>query len=80
MIFPGCPETFEEPQKSQHGEGRRFRDSHQKVQRFREGDVIAVPAGVVFWMFNDQETEVIAVSLIDTSSNQNQLDQMPRVS
>ncbi|MCI25695.1 legumin A, partial [Trifolium medium] len=46
MVFPGCPQTFEEPQESEQGEGRRFRDSHQKVNRFREGDVIAVPTGV----------------------------------
>jgi hypothetical protein len=80
MVFPGCPETFEEPQGSQQGEGRRFRDSHQKVNRFREGDIIAVPTGVAFWMYNDQETPVIAISLTDMSSSQNQLDQMPRVS
>ncbi|WJX79006.1 Legumin A2 [Trifolium repens] len=78
MVFPGCPETFEEPQESQQGEGRRFRDSHQKVNRFREGDIIAVPTGVAFWMYNDQETPVIAISLTDMSSSQNQLDQMPR--
>lgn len=81
MIFPGCPETFEEPRESPQGEGRsRYRDSHQKVQRFREGDVIAVPTGVVFWMYNDEDTPVTAVSIIDTSSSQNQLDQTPRVS
>jgi hypothetical protein len=91
MVFPGCPETFEEPQESEQresrrfreseqGEGRRFRDSHQKVNRFREGDLIAVPTGTVFWMYNDQDTPVIAVSLIDTGSFQNQLDEMPRVS
>ncbi|GAU11658.1 hypothetical protein TSUD_334710 [Trifolium subterraneum] len=56
LVFPGCPETFEEPQESQQGEGRRFRDSHQKVNRFREGDIIAVPTGVAFWLYNDQET------------------------
>ncbi|RHN48213.1 putative 11-S seed storage protein, plant [Medicago truncatula] len=100
MVFPGCPETFEEPQESEQresrriresvqgesrrireseqGEGRRFRDSHQKVNRFREGDLIAVPTGTVFWMYNDQDTPVIAVSLIDTGSFQNQLDEMPR--
>nr|5GYL_A Chain A, legumin-like protein [Cicer arietinum]5GYL_B Chain B, legumin-like protein [Cicer arietinum]5GYL_C Chain C, legumin-like protein [Cicer arietinum] len=78
MVFPGCVETFEEPRESEQGEGSKFRDSHQKVNRFREGDIIAVPTGVVFWMFNDQDTPVIAVSLIDTSSFQNQLDQMPR--
>ncbi|CAK8543594.1 unnamed protein product [Lathyrus sativus] len=78
LVFPGCPETFEETQESEQREGRRYRDSHQKVNRFREGDVIAVPTGVVFWMYNDQDTPVIAVSLTDTGSSNNQLDQMPR--
>ncbi|KAL5059702.1 hypothetical protein RYX36_031306 [Vicia faba] len=78
MVFPGCPETFEEPQQSEQGEGRRYRDSHQKVNRFREGDIIAVPTGIVFWMYNDQDTPVIAISLTDTGSSNNQLDQMPR--
>ncbi|XP_058766499.1 legumin A2-like [Vicia villosa] len=78
MVFPGCPETFEKPRESQHGEGRRYRDSHQKVNRFREGDIIAVPTGIVFWMYNDQDTPVIAVTLTDTGSSNNQLDQMPR--
>jgi hypothetical protein len=92
MVFPGCPETFEEPQESEQregrrerhqseqGEGSRFGDRHQKVNRFREGDIIAVPTGVVFWMYNDQETPVIAITLTDIASSQNQLDQMPRVS
>ncbi|WJX84366.1 Legumin A2, variant 2 [Trifolium repens] len=78
MVFPGCPETFEEPQESEQREGQRFGDRHQKVNRFREGDIIAVPTGVVFWMYNDQETPVIAISLTDIASSQNQLDQMPR--
>ncbi|WJX79005.1 Legumin A2, variant 2 [Trifolium repens] len=78
MVFPGCPETFEEPQESEQREGQRFGDRHQKVNRFREGDIIAVPTGVVFWMYNDQETPVIAITLTDIASSQNQLDQMPR--
>ncbi|KAL2321050.1 hypothetical protein Fmac_030019 [Flemingia macrophylla] len=75
MIFSGCPETFEEPQQSQ---SHKAQDRHQKVYRFREGDLIAVPTGVAFWMYNDEDTPVVAVSLIHTDSFQNQLDQMPR--
>ncbi|XP_061341702.1 legumin A-like [Gastrolobium bilobum] len=78
IIFPGCPETYEKPQESQKGRSQRPQDRHQKVHRFREGDVIAVPTGVAFWMYNDEDTPVVAVSLLDTSSNQNQLDQLPR--
>nr|CAA86824.1 legumin A precursor [Vicia narbonensis] len=78
VVFPGCPETFEEPQESEQRERRRYRDSHQKVNRFREGDIIAVPTGNVLWMYNDQDTPVIAISLTDTGSSNNQLDQIPR--
>ncbi|KAI5426466.1 Legumin A2 [Lathyrus oleraceus] len=70
IVFPGCPETFEELQESEQREGRRYRDSHQKVNRFREGDIIAVPSGVVFWMYNDQDTPVIAISLTETDKLQ----------
>ncbi|KAL2321018.1 hypothetical protein Fmac_029987 [Flemingia macrophylla] len=67
--------TFEEPQQSQ---SHKAQDRHQKVYRFREGDLIAVPTGVAFWMYNDEDTPVVAVSFIHTDSFQNQLDQMPR--
>ncbi|MED6226019.1 hypothetical protein PIB30_099310, partial [Stylosanthes scabra] len=53
-------------------------DSHQKVHRFKEGDLIAVPTGVAFWMYNDEDTDVVALSIIDTNNNNNQLDQFPR--
>lgn len=78
MVFPGCRETYEEPQESEQGQGSRPQDRHQKVQHFKEGDMIAVPTGVVFWMYNEEETPVVAVTLIDTSNLDNQLDQMPR--
>ncbi|KAG4396334.1 hypothetical protein AAZX31_19G150900 [Glycine max] len=76
MIFPGCPSTFEEPQ--QKGQSSRPQDRHQKIYHFREGDLIAVPTGFAYWMYNNEDTPVVAVSLIDTNSFQNQLDQMPR--
>nr|A0A1L6K371.1 RecName: Full=11S globulin; AltName: Full=11S legumin; AltName: Allergen=Jug n 4; Contains: RecName: Full=11S globulin acidic chain; Contains: RecName: Full=11S globulin basic chain; Flags: Precursor [Juglans nigra]APR62629.1 legumin [Juglans nigra] len=84
VLFPGCPETFEE---SQQGQSRirpslrsaSFqRDRHQKIRHFREGDVIAFPAGVAHWCYNDGDTPVVAVALMDTTNNANQLDQNPR--
>ncbi|XP_018827328.1 11S globulin-like [Juglans regia] len=84
VLFPGCPETFEE---SQQGQSRirpslrsaSFqRDRHQKIRHFREGDVIAFPAGVAHWCYNDGDTPVVTVALMDTTNNANQLDQNPR--
>ncbi|MED6110767.1 hypothetical protein PIB30_045869 [Stylosanthes scabra] len=79
LIFPGCPGTFEEPidEGSQQFQ-QRPQDTHQKVHTFREGDIIAVPHGVAFWIYNDQDTDVVAVSLLHTTSLHNQLDHFPR--
>ncbi|XVF32391.1 hypothetical protein REPUB_Repub17cG0078200 [Reevesia pubescens] len=74
-VLSGCPETF---QDSQQGQSHRFQDQHQKVRRFREGDVLAVPAGVVHWCYNDGNEPVITVNLLDTSNSANQLDNNPR--
>ncbi|OIT27793.1 PREDICTED: legumin B-like [Nicotiana attenuata] len=81
-VFPGCAETFEtESAQSRRGErgergeaGQRFNDRHQKVRRFRAGDILALPAGVTHWTYNDGEEPIISVSLIDTSNQANQLD------
>ncbi|XP_010262494.1 PREDICTED: legumin B-like [Nelumbo nucifera] len=83
VVFPGCPETYQSFQQSQQSEGngksRRYEDFHQKIRNFHQGDVIAYPAGVAHWCYNDGDTPVIAVTVIDTSNNANQLDQNLRV-
>nr|AAD47382.1 glycinin [Arachis hypogaea] len=92
LIFPGCPSTYEEPAQQgrryqsqrpprrlqEEDQSQQQQDSHQKVHRFNEGDLIAVPTGVAFWLYNDHDTDVVAVSLTDTNNNDNQLDQFPR--
>ncbi|KAL6978687.1 hypothetical protein U1Q18_020352 [Sarracenia purpurea var. burkii] len=82
VLVPGCPETFQSSQQSQEGERRgesqRFRDQHQKIRHFREGDIIALPAGVAHWGYNDGDRDVIAITIADTGNNQNQLDNNPR--
>ncbi|CAK7346396.1 unnamed protein product [Dovyalis caffra] len=70
-LMPGCPETFQESQGQGSG---RSQDQHQKVHPFREGDVIALPAGVAHWCYNDGNENVIAVTLIDVGNSANQLD------
>ncbi|CAN1244967.1 11S globulin, partial [Linum grandiflorum] len=82
ILFPGCPETFEESQQSgqqgYRGQQGTSQDQHQKVRRFREGDVIAIPAGVAHWCHNDGNEDVVTVTVHDTSSHLNQLDNNPR--
>ncbi|EXC31958.1 Legumin A [Morus notabilis] len=74
-LFPGCPETFEE---SQQGTSRRSQDRHQKLHHIREGDVLALPAGVAYWSYNDGDSPLVVVSLFDVSNHDNQLDRFPR--
>ena len=110
MVFPGCPETFEESEQSeeeqqgqqqpwqgqqgqqgrrqgQHGQQGQQEsyeqieqiDRHQRVRRVKEGDVIAIPAGVTTWSHNDGDQSLVFVTLLDISNDHNQLDQNPRV-
>ncbi|KAM7253814.1 hypothetical protein ACFE04_031496 [Oxalis oulophora] len=74
VVTPGCAETFQESTQ----QGQRLQDQHQKIRRIREGDVIAVPAGVPYWSYNDGYRPLVVVKLLDTSNIQNQLDQFPR--
>ncbi|KAL9231139.1 hypothetical protein vseg_006398 [Gypsophila vaccaria] len=59
--------------------GSSFQDEHQKIRRFRRGDVMALPAGIAHWVYNDGDEPMVDVILVDTSNNLNQLDQdIPR--
>ncbi|KAF3436148.1 hypothetical protein FNV43_RR23240 [Rhamnella rubrinervis] len=104
VIFPGCPETFEESQqqtqqqwqgqqgqkgRSQQGQQGRDQqgqsqyssqqeDRHQKIRRVREGDIIAIPAGVAYWTYNQGDQQLVAVHFLHTDNEDNQLDQNPR--
>ncbi|KAF8388232.1 hypothetical protein HHK36_026898 [Tetracentron sinense] len=72
-IMPGCPETFQSFQQSKEARGQRS-DHHQKIRQFRQGDIIALPAGVAHWCYNDGETPLVLVAVLDTSNHANQLD------
>ncbi|KAK2989488.1 hypothetical protein RJ640_019587 [Escallonia rubra] len=90
ITFPGCAETYhsksqqsrrgqeeEEQQQQQEGRGRKS-DLHQKVHRFRRGDIIALPAGAAHWCYNDGNEDLVAVSITDLNNQANQLDQKLR--
>ncbi|KAF5950660.1 hypothetical protein HYC85_012653 [Camellia sinensis] len=75
--IPGCPESFESTSSTSESgdeERQRRRDRHQKVRAIREGDVIAVPAGVTHWAYNDGEIPLVCISLLDMGNDANQLD------
>ncbi|KAL5198261.1 hypothetical protein ABZP36_001773 [Zizania latifolia] len=81
MALPGCPETFQSVRSTfeqQVESTQKLMDEHQQIQQFRQGDVIAVPAGVPLWLYNNGDSTVIAFSIIDTGNNANQLDPRTR--
>ncbi|PIN08403.1 hypothetical protein CDL12_19023 [Handroanthus impetiginosus] len=87
-IFPGCAETYEseeeEEEQQQHGRrrfeeeeeerGGRRSDRHQKLRRIRRGDILALQEGITHWVYNDGDTPLIGVSILDVGSQANQLD------
>ncbi|CAN1180816.1 Legumin B [Linum perenne] len=75
--IPGCAETYQSVEESGSRQDPRqgVRDQHQKIRPIREGDVIALPAGVADWFYNDAQTPLVLVQLLDTSNPANQLDQ-----
>eukprot|EP01018_Ginkgo_biloba_P038605 Gb_30214 [translate_table: standard] len=84
VVFPGCPETFQEHsfherrEEERGSEGGGGQGTSQKVRRVRRGDVVAIPAGVVCWLYNDGNERLQIVAIADTSNHQNQLDQTYR--
>lgn len=78
-MIPGCAETFEAEAGQRDDRSKRFVDRHQKVRQFREGDILALPAGITLWFYNNGEERLETVALLDTSSGINQLDQTFRV-
>ncbi|KAF9607883.1 hypothetical protein IFM89_003587 [Coptis chinensis] len=91
-VIPGCPESYQSSQQSEQSEQQQLQreqgqsqqqrslrgDRHQKVRIVRQGDVVATPVGVAKWIYNNGDTPLVMVSLIDTSNYENQLDDRRR--
>ncbi|CAK9150006.1 unnamed protein product [Ilex paraguariensis] len=84
---PGCPETYhsqefrndrERQEEEGEREGRSRRDQHQRVQRVRRGDILAVPAGEAHWCYNDGDEDLVVIAVNDLNNPANQLDQRQR--
>ncbi|KAL5711979.1 hypothetical protein ACHQM5_014195 [Ranunculus cassubicifolius] len=76
-VLPGCPETYQSSSEEQEYQGEQG-DQNQKVRQIRQGDIVATPNGVPAWFYNEGETPLVLVALLDTSNNQNQLDNYRR--
>ncbi|KAL1816767.1 hypothetical protein DCAR_0521157 [Daucus carota subsp. sativus] len=69
LLLPGCSETFQLPDDG---------DLHMRVQRFKKGDLLIIPAGVSHWIYNNGDQEIQAVVMFDTTNRANQLDNIPQ--
>ncbi|KAL9367372.1 hypothetical protein Peur_038571 [Populus x canadensis] len=74
-VIPGCPETFQSSGQNSRDRRESSQDHHQKVRQVREGDVVALPSGVADWFYNNGDSPLVLVQLLDTSNAANQLDQ-----
>ncbi|KAJ4957096.1 hypothetical protein NE237_013879 [Protea cynaroides] len=85
-LIPGCPETFQSSPQSERSEGgrserdrgHRSRDQHQRIERIRQGDFLAIPHGIAHWIYNDGDEHLELVSFYDTRNHHNQLDRRIR--
>lgn len=59
--------------------GERTQDRHQKVRQILEGNILAMPAGETHWIYNQGQSDLVIVSIVDLSNQENQLDQSFRV-
>ncbi|KAL3648774.1 hypothetical protein CASFOL_005177 [Castilleja foliolosa] len=80
-VIPGCAETYESGSSSSYGsereqgeERRSSGDRHQKLRRFKQGDILALKPGITHWAYNDGENPIISVSIRDVANEANQLD------
>ena len=87
MTFPGCPATVQQPfqpfDQAQFTQGQsqsqKLKDEHQRVHRFKQGDGVALPAGIVHWCYNDGDAPIVALYVFDVNNNANQLEPRQKV-
>lgn len=75
-VLPGCANGYESKMGDDEDQPG---DRHQKVHKFREGDVLALPAGITHWFYNNGDIPVVTLSVFNVKSGVNQLDQKFRV-
>ncbi|KAL5198275.1 hypothetical protein ABZP36_001787 [Zizania latifolia] len=62
IAMPGCPATFQQMATASSDEAQmstqKLMDEHQQLQQFSQGDLIAIPAGVAHWLYNNGDSPV----------------------
>uniref|UniRef100_A0A0E0CK41 Cupin type-1 domain-containing protein n=1 Tax=Oryza meridionalis TaxID=40149 RepID=A0A0E0CK41_9ORYZ len=57
MALLGYPETFQSVRSAfVESSTQKLSDEHQQLHKFRQGDVIAVSAGVAHWLYNNGDS------------------------
>lgn len=87
-VLPGCPESYQSFQQSEQqqqqeeesAESFRPRDRHQRIDQYRQGDIIALPPGVAHWCYNDGDAPLVTFTVFNLQHSDNQLDLQHRVS
>uniref|UniRef100_A0ACD5WHJ3 Uncharacterized protein n=1 Tax=Avena sativa TaxID=4498 RepID=A0ACD5WHJ3_AVESA len=82
LTFPGCPATFQQQfqpfDQAQFAQGQsksqNLKDEHQRVHHIKQGDVVALQAGIVHWCYNDGDAPIVAFYVFDVNNNANQLE------
>ncbi|XP_052142194.1 glutelin type-B 2-like [Oryza glaberrima] len=78
LTFLGCPATYQQQfqqfSPQWQSESQKFRDEHQKIYQFRQGDIIPLPAGVAHWFYNDGDAPVVTIYVYDINNRANQVE------
>ncbi|KAH7691127.1 11-S seed storage protein plant protein [Dioscorea alata] len=81
-VLPGCPESYQSFQQSEQqqqqeeesAESFRPKDRHQRIDQYRQGDIIALPPGVAHWCYNDGDIPLVTFTVFNLQHSDNQLD------
>ncbi|KAI6694120.1 hypothetical protein NL676_021830 [Syzygium grande] len=75
--FTNAPELLYVVQVQDGGQmrGERTQDRHQKVRQILEGNILAMPARATHWIYNQGQSDLVIVSIVDLGNQENQLDQ-----
>ncbi|KAG6719082.1 hypothetical protein I3842_04G185800 [Carya illinoinensis] len=68
-----CPRCAETNITARWRRSRRA-NQQQKGHQIHRGDIVAIPAGVAHWCYNDGNEQLIAFTVMDLSNHANQLD------
>ncbi|KAM0949301.1 putative rmlC-like cupin domain superfamily, rmlC-like jelly roll protein [Dioscorea sansibarensis] len=82
-VLPGCPVSYQSLQQSEQQqqqqaeespESFRPKDRHQRIDQYRQGDIIALPPGVAHRCYNNGDIPLVTFTVFNLQHSDNQLD------